>query len=70
MCLRCIGSSRHLKKKNTCWQGFYNTIDRLLVSVLILYHLFSCVSECAWRFLHLLKTNQWSTVTSRIWKNN
>jgi hypothetical protein len=53
-----------------CWQGFYNTIDRLLVCVLILYYLFSCVSECAWRFLHLLKINQWSKVTSRIWEND
>jgi len=54
MCLHCIGSSqRHLKKKNTCWQGFYNTIDRLLVSVLILYRLFSFCIICSHVFLNV-----------------
>jgi hypothetical protein len=54
MCLHCIGSSqRHLKKKNACWQGFYNTIDRLLVSVLILYRLFSFCIICSHVFLNV-----------------
>lgn len=51
------------------WQAA-RVCSHFVSSALILYHLFSCVSECAWRFLHLLKTNQWSTVTSRIWEND